>query len=244
MTNVTSKAKTRVLLVDDHSLVRTGLRAIIDSESDMEVVGEARDGLEGLEKVRELRPDIVIMDITMPNLGGLEATRVLKKEAPDVKVIVLTIHESEEMFFRSLEAGAEGYVSKAAPEWELVAAINTVRSGHCYLNPTMTKVMVNMYLEKVRRGEGADPYETLSEREREILALVASGRTSNQIAQMLHLSEHTVHNHRSRLMEKLGVHNRMELLKYAINRGITSDFPPASSPLSLPPQLAGDLPRP
>lgn len=230
-----NSGRAKVLLADDHSVVRTGLRTIIDAQGDMQVVGEARDGLEAFEKVQELRPDIVIMDITMPNLGGLEATRVLKKEVPSVKVIVLTIHESEEMFFRSLQAGADGYISKAAPEWELIAAIRAVRAGYCYLNPTMAKVMVSMYLDKVRRGEEADPYDKLSAREREILALIASGRTNKQIAQLLHLSEHTVHNHRVRLMEKLGIHNRVELLKFAIFRGITSDSPSSSSRAAVPP---------
>jgi two-component system response regulator NreC len=210
----------RVLLADDHTVVRTGLRLIIDPQSDMTVIGEATDGLEAIDKAQEVQPDVIVMDISMPNLGGLEASRRIKREIPDAHVIMLTMHDNEQFFFQALQAGADGYVTKAAPEWELLTAIRSVHDGNCYLNSSVTKLLVGDYLQRVRRGERMQPYDLLTDREREILHLVAAGHSNREIAGMLSISEHTVHNHRAHLMEKLGVHNRMELLKYAISQGI------------------------
>ncbi len=212
--------KIRVLLADDHAVVRSGLRLIVDAQPDMTVTGEAEDGLEAIEKAQELEPDVIVMDISMPNLGGLEAIRRIKRDGYATHILVLTMHDSEQFFFQSIQAGASGYVTKAAPEWELVTAIRSVHQGDCYLNPSVTKFLVNDYLERVKRGDKRTPVDLLTDREREIIHLVAAGHTNREIAEMLSISEHTVHNHRANLMEKLGVHNRLELLKYAMREGI------------------------
>ncbi|OGO46879.1 MAG: DNA-binding response regulator [Chloroflexi bacterium RBG_16_64_32] len=210
----------RVLLADDHTMVRTGLRLIIDPQADMTVIGEAKDGLEAIQKVQEVEPDVIVMDISMPNLGGLEASRRIKREFPEAHVLILTMHDNEQFFFQALQAGADGYVTKAAPEWELLTAIRSVNQGNCYLNSSVTKLLVGDYLQRLKRGDRMQPYDLLTDREREILHLVAAGHSNREIADILSISEHTVHNHRAHLMEKLGVHNRLELLKYAINQGI------------------------
>ncbi len=210
----------RVLLADDHAVVRTGLRLIIDAEADMSVVGEAEDGMEAIQKAQELKPDVVVMDITMPGLGGLEATRRIKHDDPDTHVLILTMHDNEPFFFQALQAGGDGYVTKAAPAWELLSAIRSVYQGHCYLNASVTKLLVNDYLERAKQGDRRTPYDLLTDREREIMHLVAAGHSNREIAEILGISEHTVHNHRAHLMEKLGVHNRLELLKYAMREGI------------------------
>lgn len=218
-------AKIRVLLAEDHTVVRAGLRLIVGGEDDMTVVGEAKDGLEATRKTQELKPHVIVMDIAMPGLGGLEAARQIKRDHPETRVLFLTIHDNEEYFFQAIQAGGDGYVTKAAPEWEVLAAIRAVHRGDCYLNPGVAKMLVGDYLERVRRGEKSDPHDLLTDREREVLHLVAAGHSNREMAKILNISEHTVHNHRARLMEKLGVHDRLQLLKYAIRRGIiTADM--------------------
>ncbi len=212
--------KIRVLLADDHAVVRSGLRLIVDAQPDMTVTGEAKDGLEAIEKAQELEPDVIVMDISMPNLGGLEAIRRIKRDGRATHILVLTMHDSEQFFFQSIQAGASGYVTKAAPEWELVTAIRSVHQGDCYLNPSVTKFLVNDYLERVKRGDKRTPVDLLTDREREIIHLVAAGHTNREIAEMLSISEHTVPHQRANHREKLGVHNRLELLKYAMREGI------------------------
>lgn len=209
-----------VLLADDHTVVRTGLRLIVDAQPDMSVTGEAKDGLEAIERAHELDPDVIVMDISMPGLGGLEAIRRIKSDDRDAHILVLTMHDNEQFFFQALEAGASGYVTKAAPEWEVVTAIREVHHGNCYLNASVTKFLVSDYLERAKRGDNRAPHDLLTDREREIMHLVAAGHSNREIAEMLSISEHTVHNHRANLMEKLGVHNRLELLKYAMRVGI------------------------
>jgi len=212
----------RVLLVEDHLVVRAGLRLIIESQPDMEVVGEAKDGVEAAGKVQELSPHVITMDISLPGLSGLEATRRIKNLHPDVHVLFLTMHDNEEYFFQAIQAGADGYVTKSSPEWDVLTAIRSVHQGQCYLNPNVAKMLVGDYLERVKRGEEEALHDGLTDREREILHLIAVGHSNREIAEILTISEHTVHNHRARLMEKLGVHNRLELLKHAIRRGIIS----------------------
>ena len=212
--------KIGVLLADDHLMVRTGLRMIIDAQPDMKVVGEAKNGLEAIQLAEQVHPDVVVMDISMPSLGGLEATRRIKRQTDEPQVLMLTMHDNEQFFFQAIQAGASGYVTKTAPEWELLTAIRSVDQGNCYLNAGVTKLLVSDYLERIKRGERRQPDDLLTDREREILNLVAAGHSNREIAQLLNISEHTVHNHRARLMEKLGVHNRLELLKYALRQGI------------------------
>lgn len=210
----------RVLVVDDHTLVREGIRLLLESAPHIEVVGEAGDGLEAFEKVRQLKPDVVLMDVAMPRLGGVEATRRIKEEFPSVQVLALTIHDNEEYLFQMLQAGACGYVLKKARPEELIAALEAAERGEVYLSPGMAKSLVEDYLKRVEAGEEEDSYHRLTDREREILKLIAEGHTNPEIARMLHLSVKTVQAHRAHIMEKLNLHRPAELVKYAIRKGL------------------------
>lgn len=210
----------RVLVVDDHTLVRAGIRALLEPAPDIEVVGEADDGLSALTQVRALHPEVVLMDIAMPKMGGVEATRRIKEEFPDVQVLALTVHDNEEYLFQMLRAGACGYVLKKARPAELVDAIEAASRGETFLYPSMAKSLVGDYLRRVESGEETDTYARLTTREREILKLLAEGYTSPEIAEFLHLSVKTVSAHRQHIMEKLDLHRPAELIKYAIRKGL------------------------
>ena len=210
----------RVLIVDDHTLVRAGLKALLEPAAGIDVAGEAEDGLAALDQVRALRPDVVLMDIAMPKMAGVEATRRIKEEFPDVQVLALTVHDNEEYLFQMLRAGACGYVLKKARPAELVDAIEVASRGETYLFPSMAKSLVGDYLRRVEAGEETDTYAQLTTREREILKLLAEGYTSPEIADLLHLSVKTVSAHRQHIMEKLDLHRPAELIKYAIRKGL------------------------
>src|SRR5437667_5004337 len=212
--------KIRILLADDHTILRAGLKMMLNAQPDMEVVGEAQDGRQAIEETQKLQPDIVLMDITMPDLTGIEATRQIKRLFPDVKVLMLTMHEHDEYVFQALQAGASGYMLKEAADTELTTALHVIKSGQFYLSPTAQSVVVGDYLQKVRTGEERDSYSSLTEREREILKLVAEGFTNNQIAERLVISPKTVDTHRTHIMDKLNMHSRAELIKYAMRRGL------------------------
>src|SRR5437899_5194747 len=175
--------KIRILLTDDHTILRAGLKMMLNAQPDMEVVGEAHDGHQAITEAQRLQPDIVLMDITMPDMNGIEATRHIKKVLPEVKVLVLTMHENDEYIFQALRAGASGYMLKEAADTELITALHVIQSGKFYLSPSAQSVMVGDYLQRVRTGEEKDTYSSLTEREREILKLVAEGYTNNQIAE-------------------------------------------------------------
>src|SRR3989304_5603474 len=210
----------RVLIVDDHTLVRAGIRALLQAAPTVEVVGEAEDGLSALDQVRALRPDVVLMDVAMPRLGGVDATRRIKEEFPQVQVLALTVHDNEEYLFQMLRAGACGYVLKKAKPVELVDAIEAAARGETFLYPSMATALVADYLRRVETGEEAGAYEELTPREREILKLIAEGYTSAEIGDLLHLSVKTVQAHRQHIMEKLDLHRPAQLIKYAIRKGL------------------------
>ncbi|HKD77785.1 MAG TPA: response regulator transcription factor, partial [Ktedonobacterales bacterium] len=207
--------KIRVLLVDDHTILRAGLRMMLNAQADIEVVGEASDGEQGRDEAKRLHPHVALMDISMPNMNGIEATRQIKKALPEVRVLVLTMHENEGYLFQCLRAGASGYILKEAADTELLSAIRIVQSGRIYLSPAAQSMMVGDYLQRVRAGEERDSYNDLTEREREILKLVAEGYTNNQIAERLVISPKTVDTHRTHVMDKLNLHSRAELVKFA-----------------------------
>ena len=215
--------KIRVLLADDHTILRAGLRMMLDAQPDIEVIGEASDGRQALAEAQRLQPDLVLMDITMPEMNGIEATRQIKRALDSTRVLILTMHENEEYLFQVLRAGASGYILKEAAGTELISAIRIVYSGRFYMSPSAQSMMVGDYLQRVRSGEERDSYSALTEREREILKLVAEGHTNNQIAERLFISPKTVDTHRTHIMDKLNLHSRAELVKYAMRRGLLED---------------------
>jgi len=211
------------LLADDHTILRAGLRMMLNAQRDIEVIGEAGDGRQAISEAQRLLPDVILMDITMPECNGIEATRQVKRLQPETRVLVLTMHENEEYLFQMLRAGAAGYILKEALDTELINAIRVVYSGRFYLSPSAQSMMVGDYLQRVRSGEERDSYSALTEREREILKLVAEGHTNNQIAERLFISPKTVDTHRTHIMDKLNLHSRAELVKYAMRRGLLED---------------------
>jgi len=215
--------KIRILLVDDHTILRAGLKMMLNAQPDMDVIGEAQDGRQAIQESQRLRPDIVLMDITMPDMNGIEATRQIKKVSSDIKILILTMHENDEYVFQALRAGASGYILKEAADTELISALHVVQNGNFYLSPSAQSIMVGDYLQRVNAGEEKDSYNILTEREREILKLVAEGFTNNQIAGLLVISPKTVDTHRTHIMDKLNLHSRAELVKYAMRRGLLED---------------------
>ena len=215
--------KTRVLLAEDHTIVRKGLRSLLDKETGIEVVGEAEDGREAIVKAEELHPDVVVMDIAMPGLNGLEATRQIKKRFPDMKILILTMHANEEYILQSLKAGASGYLVKKAAPAELISAINAVHKGHSFLSPSISRMVIDEYIRRSKEiSEGEEGFEQLTVREREVLQLIAEGRKTREIAELLYISIKTVETHRAHIMNKLDIHSTAELTRYAIRKGIIS----------------------
>ncbi len=210
--------KIRVLLADDHALFREGVRLVLEAQGDFEVVGEAGNAAGAIQEAEKSRPDIVVMDLSMEG-SGLEATRQVRQALPETKVVVLTMHADDEYLFKALEAGAAGYVVKGATSADLVAALRAAARGEVFIYPSVAKFLVADYLTRVRSGEEENTYSKLSNREKEILGLIAQGFANPEIAERLYISVHTVQTHRGHIMEKLGLHNRGELLKYAVRLG-------------------------
>lgn len=210
----------RVLLADDHTIVRKGLRSLLEAERGIEVVEEAQDGREAVAKVEQLLPDVVVMDISMPLLNGLEATRQIRELFPEVQVVILTVHTNEEYIYQILRAGASGYVVKRAAPNELMLAIQAAYRGETFLSPSVSRRVVEDYIQQAEAAMGEDSYDRLTSREREVLQLVAEGFTSRDIAGMLHISVKTVEAHRAHLMDKLDIHSTAELTQYAIHKGV------------------------
>lgn len=209
-----------VLLVDDHPVVRLGLRTLLESEPDMEVVGQAGDGVEAVKAAQELRPSVVVMDISMPNMDGLEATRRIRETCPESAILILTVHAHQRYLFPVLQAGAAGYVLKSTVDTELIGAIRTVAQGGAFLYPEATRLLLEDYLARRSSGQEQDSYQSLSEREREVLKLIALGYTSADIAEQLVLSPKSVETYRTRIMQKLNLHSRADLVSYALARGL------------------------
>jgi two-component system response regulator NreC len=208
----------RVLIADDHTIVRSGLRLLLEAEPDLEVVAEAMDGDDALVLVESLQPDVVLMDIAMPGIDGLQATRVIKERWPQIQVLVLTMHRQEEYFFEMLKAGASGYLLKGAETNDLINAIRVVHQGEVWLYPSLAQRLVKDYISRAT-GERM-PQSILSPREQEILTLLAEGYDNNAIAEKLVISPSTVHTHRSNIMNKLGLNTRHELVQYARQNGL------------------------
>ncbi len=213
-------AKIRLLVADDHTLIRQGIAGLLSAQPDMEVIGEVGSGEEAVREAIRTSPDIVLMDIGMPGISGLDATREIKQRASKVRVLVLTMHDREDYLFQALRAGAAGYVLKGADIQDLLSAIRSVYQGDVYLYPTVTKKLLADYLRRVESGEDRAGYDSLTDREREVLRLIAQGKTLPEIAQHLYLSPHTVQTHRDHIMKKLDLHNKAELIKYAIRKGL------------------------
>jgi len=220
---------TQIMLVDDHDVVRAGLRELLRTESDLEVIGEASNGFEAIEVLRDIRPDVVLMDLTMPVMNGLEATRIISREYPECLVLALTAHADKEYFFEMLAAGAKGYITKQAAGEELISAIRSVAAGHVYLQPALARWLLEDYQRVVEQEESTalntvapEELAVLSEREREVLELIADGLTTPAIANRLKLSPNTVSRHRERIMKKLNLHSITELVKFALRAGLIS----------------------
>ena len=214
--------KINVLVVDDHAVVRDGICSLLALAGDIEVVGEATNGKEGLDKAGKLLPDIVLIDISMPIMNGLEAIRRIHKEFSEIKILVLTQYDDKEHVFPTIQAGANGFISKTASSSELTAGIRAISAGESYLSPSIAKLFVDDYQRVAITEDNHDPYEQLTDRERETLKLVVEGYKTQQIAEMLTITPKTVEGHKTSLMRKLGIHNKMELVKYALRRGIIS----------------------
>jgi len=215
-------AKIRILVVDDHAIMRDGIRALLGVDENVEIVGEASEGKEAVEKAQQLTPDVIVMDIGMPGMDGLEATRRITKKNPKIKVLVLTQHDNKEYVLSTIKAGAAGYVPKRALGSDLVSAIHAVHRGDSFLYPSAATALIQSFRQLPRES---DAYDKLTAREREVLKLIAEGNTSREIAEMLFISLKTVMGHRTKIMEKLDLHNRAELIKYAVRKGLVSIEP-------------------
>jgi two-component system response regulator NreC len=208
--------------VDDHTIVRDGICSLLSLVADIEIVGEAADGKEAVIKTRQLAPDVVLMDVAMPIISGLEATRRLRKEFPHVKVLALTQYDDRQQIFSMIEAGARGFITKLAASSELELGVRAVHRGECFLSPSVAKAFVEAYQQSATPWARDEPYEQLTDREKEVLRLVAEGHTAREIAAMLDLSPKTIEGYRTSLMSKLDLHRKADLIKYAIRKGIVS----------------------
>ncbi len=210
----------RLVLVDDHEMVRTGLRMLLESQPDIKIAGEASNAAQALDLVDKYKPDVVVMDITLPDLSGIEATRQIKAKHPEIAVVALTIHEDEQYFFEMLQAGASGYVPKRAAPDDLISAIRAAHEDDIYIYPSLAKTLVADFLGRSRSQQDEVSLDRLTAREQEVLELLAEGNSNEEIAEKLSISRHTVARHRENLMRKLEMHSRSELVKYAIRKGL------------------------
>ena len=214
--------KIRVLLADDHQLMRSGIRLMLERETNLSVVGEANDGREAVALAKSLRPDVVVMDIGMANLNGIEAAQQMTGDRAEIAVVMLSMHSDESYVLRALKAGARAYLLKDSAEADLIKAVHAVAGGKSFFSPAVSKVLLDDYVRKLRRSGTEDAYDLLTPREREVLQLIAEGKSNKDIANLLNLSVYTVESHRANLMEKLNVRGLPELILYAVRKGIIS----------------------
>ncbi len=208
-----------IILADDHPVVRRGMQALLEHEQDFSIVGIAADGLETVRLAERLKPDVLVLDLMMPGLGGLEAMRILRERSPRTRIVILSMHSSSAFIARALQNGAIGYVLKGGPEEDLVRAVREAAAGRRFLSPPVTEIAISSYIEQSKTGS-FDPHETLTPRQREVLQLAAEGKTNAEIAARLNISQRTVENHRATLMQRLDLQNQTELIRHAIRHGL------------------------
>jgi two-component system, NarL family, response regulator NreC len=213
-------AKQHVLIVEDHTILREGLRSLLSSHQDLEVVGEAENGMEAVRRAEKLLPNLILMDLSMPRLGGIEAIREIKKKQPKIKILVMTVNDGEEYILAALKAGADGYILKDSTHAELLQAIRNTLAGKRVLSPSVSEKVIEGYLEGKKIQQTMSPWDTLTQREREVLKLIGEGFKNKEIADYLFISPNTVEKHRSNLMEKLNLHSASALTAYAIEKGL------------------------
>ncbi len=212
----------RVLIADDHPLIRSGLRGLLEREGEFQVVAEAADGYEAIERAVEHKPDLILLDVGMPRLNGTDAAQHISGKLPNARIIIVSMHSDEAYVLRALKAGARGYLLKASPEADVLAAARAVAAGNAYFSPAITKILVEDYMAEARRRGVEDSYDLLSLREKEVLQLLVGGKNNREIAEMLHVSVATVETHRNNILKKLHVHNLAELILYAVRKGLVS----------------------
>lgn len=217
-----SNSPIRVLIADDHPLIRSGLRALLARESEFQVVAEACDGREAIDKAAAHKPDVILLDVAMPSINGTDAARVITEKLPDTRIIMVSMHMDESYVLRALKAGARGYLLKDSPESDIVAAIRAVAAGNAYFSPAISRMLVEDYVAEVRRRGVEDSYELLSLREKEVMQLLVAGRSNREIAEALFISVSTVESHRGNIFQKIHVRSLPELILYAVRKGLIS----------------------
>ena len=210
----------RIIVADDHAVMRRGLRLVLEQQVDFQVIGEANDGREAMSMVESLKPDVAVLDITMPNLNGIDAARQINARQPGVAIVILSMHADEGYVLRALKAGARGYLLKESPESDFIQAIRAVSTGKAFFSPAVSRMLVEDYVRQLQDKDIEDSYELLTPREREVLQLVAEGKSNKDVANMLNLSLYTVETHRSNILEKLNLHSVPELILYAVRKGV------------------------
>jgi DNA-binding NarL/FixJ family response regulator len=213
---------TTILLADDHTVIRSGLRMVLEKQTDFEVVGEAGDGRQAVKMAQDLHPDVIVMDIAMPNLNGIDAAKQIVNQDSHVAVVILSMHSDEGYVMRALKSGAKAYLLKDSAEADLIRAVRAVREGKSFFSPAVSRMLLEDYVRQLQQRGAEDSYELLSPREREILQLIAEGKTNKEVAAMLNLSLYTVETHRTHILQKLNLHSVPELILYAVRKGIIS----------------------